>query len=161
MRQAVATYTTRAAEKLRRHQLAASTLTVFLHTNPFKPNEPQYGSAIKMTLPVSTSDTAELIAYAMVGTAHIYLGGYRYKKAGVLLTGLVPEQQIQMNLFDARDRERAKTLMQTIDQVNARLGSGALQYAVAGFHPGWQMRRSRMSPRYTTNWDELVVVRAG
>jgi DNA polymerase V len=159
MREAVAAYTTRAAEKLRRHRLAAGILTVFLMTNPFK-DEPQYRNSIKITLPVATSDTAELIAYALVGIEHIYEAGYRYKKAGVLFTGLVPAHQIQMNLFDTRDRERAQKLMTTIDCINKQMGTGAIQYAVAGFNPQWKMRRSRMSPRYTTRWDELVVVRA-
>ena len=157
IREAVATYTTRAAEKLRRHRLAAGTLTVFLMTNRFKEDDPQYANDIKITLPVATSDTAELIAYALVGIEHIYEEGYRYKKAGVLCTGLVPAHQIQMNLFDTRDRERARKLMTTIDHINTQIGTGAIQYAVAGFKPRWQMRRSRMSPRYTTRWDELVI----
>jgi DNA polymerase V len=157
MREAVATYTTRATEKLRRHRLAAGTLTVFLMTNRFKEDEPQYANDIKITLPVATSDTAELIAYALAGIEHIYEDGYRYKKAGVLFTGLVPAHQIQMNLFDTRDRERAQKLMTTLDHINTQMGTGAIQYAVAGFKPRWQMRRLRMSPRYTTKWDELVV----
>ena len=129
-------------------------------TNRFKENEPQYSNDIKMTLPVATYDTAELIAYALVGIEHIYKEGYRYKKAGVMFTGLVPAHQIQMNLFDTRDRERAQKLMTTIDHVNTQMGTGAIQYAVAGFKPRWQMRRSRMSQRYTTKWDELVFVKA-
>jgi DNA polymerase V len=160
MREAVAAYTTRAAEKLRRHQLTTGMMTVFLMTNPFKADAPQYTNDIKITLPVSTSDTAELIAYALVGIEQVFQAGYRYKKAGVRLTELVPEHQIQLNLFDARDRERAQKLMQTIDDINTQMGVGAIQYAVAGLQPRWQMRRSRMSPRYTTKWQELVVVRA-
>jgi DNA polymerase V len=157
MREAVATYTSRATEKLRRHRLATGTLTVFLMTNRFKEDEPQYANEIRITLPVATNDTAELIAYALVGIEHIYEEGYRYKKAGVLFTGLVPDHQIQINLFDTRDRERSQKLMATIDHINTQMGTGAIQYAVAGFTPRWQMRRSRMSPRYTTKWDELVV----
>jgi DNA polymerase V len=160
MREAVATYTTRAAEKLRRHRLAAGVLTVFLMTNPFKEDEPQYGNRIKISLPVASSDTAELIAHAMVGIEHIYEDGYRYKKAGVMFTDLIPAHHIQMNLFDTRDRERAQTLMTTIDYINTQMGTGAIQYAVAGLQPHWQMRRAWMSPRYTTRWDELAVVRA-
>jgi DNA polymerase V len=160
MREAVAAYTTRAAEKLRRHQLAAGMLTVFLMTNPFKEDEPQYTNDIKITLPVATSDTAELIAYALAGIEHLFQTGYRYKKAGVRFTDLVPEHQTQLHLFDARDRERAQKLMQTMDDINTQIGPGAIQYAVAGLQPRWQMQRSRMSPRYTTKWEELVVVRA-
>ncbi len=160
MREAVATYATRAAEKLRRHRLAAGKLSVFLMTNRFKSDEPQYSNDIKITLPVASSDTAELIAYALVGIKHIYEAGYRYKKAGVLLTGLVPAHQIQMHLFDSRDREQAQKLMTMVDHINTQMGTGAIQYAVAGFQPRWQMRRARMSKRYTTRWDELAVVRA-
>jgi DNA polymerase V len=77
-----------------------------------------------------------------------------------MFTKLVPAHQIQMNLFDTRDRERSAKVMTTIDHINKQIGIGAIQYAVAGFQPNWKMRRSRMSPRYTTRWDELVVVRA-
>jgi DNA polymerase V len=157
MRQAVATYTTRAAEKLRRHRLAAGALTVFLMTNRFKEDDPQSTNDITLSLPVATSDTAELIAYARVGIEHIYEEGYRYKKAGIRFTELAPAHQIQMNLFDTRDRARAQKLMTTIDHINTQMGTGAIQYAVAGVKPRWQMRRLRMSPRYTTKWDELVV----
>ena len=160
MREAVAAYTTRAAEKLRRHRLAASMLTVFLTTNPFNEREPQYRNRIRMTLPVATNDTAELIAYALAGIERLYEDGYRYKKAGVLFTGLVPAHQIQMNLFDARDRERAQIMMAALDRINQQMGTGAMQYAAAGLKPRWIMKRSRMSPRYTTKWDELAVARA-
>jgi DNA polymerase V len=129
-------------------------------TNRFKEDEPQYANEIKIMLPVATSDTAELIAYALGGIEHIYEKGYRYKKAGVMFTKLVPAHQIQMNLFDTRDRERSAKVMTTIDHIHKQIGIGAIQYAVAGFQPNWKMRRSRMSPRYTTRWDELVVVRA-
>ena len=120
----------------------------------------QYRNSIKMTLPVATSDTAELIAYALAGIEHIYESGYRYKKAGVIFTGLVPAHQIQMNLFDTRDRDRAQKMMTTIDAINKQMGTGAIQYAVAGVKPSWMMSRLRMSPRYATKWDELVVVRS-
>ena len=77
-----------------------------------------------------------------------------------MFTGLVPSHQIQLNLFDTRDRERAQKMMKTIDGINKQMGTGSIQYAVAGFKPSWMMRRSRMSPRYTTKWDELAVVSA-
>jgi DNA polymerase V len=77
-----------------------------------------------------------------------------------MFTDLIPAHHIQMNLFDTRDRERAQTLMTTIDYINTQMGTGAIQYAVAGLQPHWQMRRAWMSPRYTTRWDELAVVQA-
>src|SRR5262249_56826466 len=98
MREAVATYMTRAAEKLRRHDVGAGVLTVFLMTNRFT-DEPQYSNSVTMPLPVATQDTAELIRYALRGVEEIYREGYRYQKAGVILTALVPTSQVQTHLF--------------------------------------------------------------
>jgi DNA polymerase V len=97
MREAVATYMTRAAEKLRRHHVAAGVLTVFLMTNRFT-EEPQYSNSVTIPLPVATQDTAELIRYALQGVEQIFREGYHYQKAGVILTALVPAHQIQARL---------------------------------------------------------------
>jgi DNA polymerase V len=161
MREAVAAYMSRAAEKLRRARVAAGMLTVFLMTNRFKEDEPQYHNELRLPLPVATNDTAELLRYALRGIEQIFQEGYRYKKAGVMLTGLVPAHRIQTHLFDTKDRERSARLMAVIDHINTQMGSGTLQYAAAGLKPRWTMRSARRSPRYTTKWDELVVVRAG
>jgi DNA polymerase V len=131
---------------------------VFIQTNQFI-DEPQYSNAVTLTLPVATNDTAELLAYARIGTEHIFQAGFRYKKAGVLLTELVPAQQIQLALFDMKDRERSARLMAAVDYLNTQMGAGTVRYAAMGVKPRWTMRSTRRSPRYTTRWDELVVVR--
>jgi DNA polymerase V len=159
MREAVATYMSRAAEKLRRGQLAAGVLTVFITTNHFS-DELQYSNAVTLTLPVATNDTAELLAYALCGMEHIFQTGFRYKKAGILLTELVPAQQIQLSLFDNRDRERSARLMAAVDYINTRMGAGTIRYAAVGVRNRWKMRSTRRSPRYTTRWEELVEVKA-
>jgi DNA polymerase V len=158
MREAVATYMTRAAEKLRRHQVAAGVLTVFLMTNRFT-DEPQYSNSVTIPLSVATQDTAELIRYALRGVEQIFRGGYRYQKAGVILTALVPAHQIQAHLFDRHDRDRSKQLMAAIDTINREWGTGTIRYAAVGLRPRWVMRCARRSPRYTTRWNELVEVR--
>jgi DNA polymerase V len=144
---------TRAAEKLRRHHVAAGVLTVFLMTNRFT-DEPQYSNSVTMPLPVATQDTAELIGYALRGVEQIFREGYRYQKAGVILTALV-----QAHLFDRHDRERSQKLMKAIDAINTEWSSGTIRYAAMGLRPGWLMRCARRSPRYTTRWEELAVVR--
>jgi DNA polymerase V len=106
MREAVATYTTHAAEKLRRAQRAAGVLTIFLTTNRFT-DKPQYANSVTRALPVATQDTAELIRYALRGIELLFREGYRYKKAGVILTALVPAHQVQTHLFDRLDREHS------------------------------------------------------
>lgn len=158
MREAIATYTTRAAEKLRRSHVAAGVLTVFLTTGHFT-DEPQYSNSVTMPLPVATQDTAELIGHALQGVEQIFHDGYRYTKAGVILTALVPVSQVQTHLFDRQDRERSRRLMAAIDAINTAWGTGTIRYAAVGLRPGWLMRYARRSPRYTTRWEELAVVR--
>ena len=82
-----------------------------------------------------------------------------YKKAGVILTELVPACQVQTHLFDQQDRERSRQLMAAIDAINTQWGTGTVRYAAVGLRPRWIMRCTRRSPRYTTRWEELVVVR--
>jgi DNA polymerase V len=158
MREAVATYTTRAAEKVRRAHVAAGVVTVFLETNRFA-DEPQYANSVTITLPVATQDTAELIRYALRGIAQLFRAGYHYKKAGVIPTALVPTHQVQTHLFDHKDRDRSRQLMAAIDAINTQWGTGTVRYAAVGLRPRWIMRCARRSPRYTTQWEELVVVR--
>ena len=157
MREAVATYITRVAEKLRRVQLAAGVLTVFLMTNRFT-DEPHYAKSVTLPLPVATQDTAELIRYALRGIEQLFREGYRYKKAGVILTALVPAHQVQTHLFDQRDA-RSQRLMAALDAINTQWGSGTVRYAAVGLRPPWITRCGHRSPRYTTRWEELVVVR--
>jgi DNA polymerase V len=158
MREAVATYMTRAAEKLRRAQRAAGVLTVFLTTNRFT-DEPQYANSVTIPLPVATQDTAELIRYALRGIEQLFREGYRYQKAGVIVTSLVPAHQVQTHLFDQHDRKRSQRLMAALDVINTQWGSGTVRYAAVGLRPPWITRCGRRSPRYTTRWEELVVVR--
>lgn len=159
MRQAVVTYTARAAEKLREERLAVNVLTVFMTTNTFK-DEPQYSNAATIKLPVATDSTSDLLRYALPGVERIFREGYRYKKAGVMLTALVPACQIQGNLFDQQDRERSSRLMRAVDRLNVHMGDGTLRYAAEGFTKHWRARFERRSPAYTTNWRDLPVAKA-
>lgn len=159
MEEAVSSYASRVSEKLRRERLAASVLTVFLTTNPFK-DIPQYSNALTITLPVATDSTPELIRYGVQGIRQMYREGYEYKKAGVTLTGLVPASQIQADLFDVKDRVRSKRLMAALDAINGRWGTGTLQYASDGLAKEWKAQFHRRSPAYTTNWAELPIATA-
>ena len=159
MEEAVSVYTSRVAEKLRHERLAATVLTVCLTTNEFKEG-PQYSNALTLTLPIVTDSTADLIKSALQGIRAIYRDGYLYKKAGVLLTGLVPASQTQADLFDYQDRGKSKRLMSALDAVNDRWGAGTLHYASSGLTREWKTHFHRRSPAYTTQWDELPLVQA-
>ena len=159
MEEAVSSYTSRVAEKLRGERLAATVLTVFLTTNEFT-DGPQYSNAITIKLPVVTDHTHELIRSALQGIRVVYRNGYQYKKAGVMLMGLVPVGQVQADLFDHHDRVRSTRLMSALDAVNARWGVGALQYASSGITKKWKTQFHHRSPAYTTQWNELPLVQA-
>jgi DNA polymerase V len=159
MEEAVSSYVSRAAEKLRRERLAATMLTVFVMTNEFK-DEPQYCNSVTCSLPVGTDTTSELIRAALQGLRTIYQDGYWYKKVGVMFTGLSPASQVQPDFFDDQDRPRSKRLMAALDKVNDRWGSGTLEYAASGLTKTWDTKFHRRSPAYTTDWDELPVAHA-
>jgi len=159
MEEAVSSYVSRAAEKLRGEGLAATVLTVFLMTNEFK-DEPQYRNSVTCSLSVGTDMTSELIRAALRGLRTIYRDGYRYKKAGVMFTALVPASQVQPDLFDRQDRPRSKRLMAALDAVNDRWGAGTLEYAASGLTKPWKTQFHRRSPAYTTDWNALPVVTA-
>jgi DNA polymerase V len=158
LREAVASYTARAAEKLRRQHLATAHLMVFVETNRFKPDEAQHCASRTVHLPVATSDSGKLIGAALAGLASIVRGGYRYKKAGVVLLDLHPAARVQEGLLDKADSPRRVALMRTVDRLNLRFGRDTVSFAVTGRRRPWKLRREFLSPCYTTAWDELLRV---
>jgi DNA polymerase V len=156
---AISTYTAKAAEKLRRFQLVAGVIMVFVRTSAFE--DAYYSNSIKISLPIPTNFTPELLHHALLGVATLYRQGDHYKKAGVILLQLGPESMIQGNLFvDNRDWLRSRQLMQALDAMNANQRD-SLQFAVAGGKQEWQPKAAWRSPRYTTRWDEIPLVKAG
>ncbi len=154
--EAVALYVGRAAEKLRRQGSLAGMLQVYIRTNPFKANAPQYQRGLTIPLPEASDDTPRLIRAAHWGLRRIYKTGFAYQKAGVALLDLRPRAQAQLGLFS--NNENRGALMQVMDRINATYGSGTLRSAAEGVRQGWRMKRERKSPAYTTCWDELPEV---
>ena len=161
MREAVAAYISRAAVELRKQGSVVRQFTVYLMTNRYKETDPQHNVEKHVKLPVATNDTGELIRYAAKATEQIFKSGYRYKKAGVMFTDLVPADQRQPDMFDTADRDNMDTLMATLDEINSKMGARTLQFATQGTTKPWDMKCELRTPNYTTKWDELLVVRAG
>jgi DNA polymerase V len=161
LKEAVSSYTARLGEKLRRQWSAASVLQVFVRTSPFRVDEPQYAGHITLPLPQPTNYTPLLTHYACMGLEKIYRAGYRYHKAGVMVTGL-SQQGVQLSYLgeDAGQIEQQRRLMETVDSVNRRYGRDALRLVSAGIGREWQMKRGRVSPHYTTSWDDLPIALA-
>ncbi|HHW13040.1 MAG TPA: Y-family DNA polymerase [Firmicutes bacterium] len=156
--EAVATYAARCAEKLRRQRSCAGMLMVFLHTNGFKPHEPQYARNLVCKLPVPTNSTIELIRYASAALRAIYRKGYRYKKAGVIVLEIGPEERVQGSLFDRVDRAKHAAVMREMDAINAKYGRDTIKVAAQGLGGRWRLRQERLSPCYTTRWSDIIKV---
>jgi len=158
LKEAVATYVSRAAEKLRSQHSIANVLHVFLSTNRFKPDTPQYSNNLLMVLREPTASTPTLIKRSLHGLEKIYRPGFEYKKAGVMLAEIMPEAYRQGNLFNQGRDDR--NLMGALDSINAKWGQSTVQYAAAGFQKAWMFKREKLSNAYTTQWDQLPVVKA-
>ncbi len=162
IKEAVATYTARAAEKLRRQNGAANTISVFVvpreqsHTTHFR-HGPSIGSYV--ILPLATSCTNELIKPAVALVERLYEKGRFYKKAGVMLSGIVPDSSIQGNLFSPAAKNKNRLLMSMMDNVNFAMRDDVLKFASSGTSRDWKMRQELRSPRYTTRWDEICEVK--
>lgn len=160
VREAVAFHTSRAGAKLRSQRLAASGMHILITTNRFK-DEPQYATTASIALPLATSYTPDLIRHALHLLDSVFKPGYRYHKVGVMLTDIVPDTTIQLDMFTTEtDRERKQLLMETLDNLNARWGKDSMKYAAAGVSRGWSMRQSRLTPGFTTDWRDLPIVKA-
>ena len=159
--EAVANFAAYCAEKLRRQRSQAAVLMVFLHTNPFAENQPQYSNQVVVQLPVPTSDTPELIRYALRGLKSIFAEGYRFKKAGVIVSEITPERPMQLNLFDDRDREKFQKVMLVMDSLNASYGRQKVKIAAQGFDRKWKLKNEKLSPCYTTRLSDVVEVKQG
>lgn len=156
--EALTTYVSRSAEKLRRQGLAAAAIAVLVSTNRHKPEEPQYHATRHVRLTIATADTARLIRAALCGLREIYRPGFRYKKTGILLLDLAPAGSVQGSLFLRPDDHRRVELMGAIDAINRRYGRDRVRFAGTGLDRGWKLKAEFHSPRYTTRWDELLRV---
>lgn len=156
--ESIACFAASAAEKLRQDGSLATSICVYLRTNLFKEDEPQYQQSKVMPLSQPSDDTTTLIKAALAGLKIIYRAGFRYKKSGVLLMGLQPKGTIQPGLFDDAGKQiRSDGLMHVMDAINRKMGKGSMTIAASGIRQSWAMRRERMSPNYTTDWNELPV----
>lgn len=160
IREAVASYASRAAEKLRRQSGAAKVLEVFLvkndHTDVYTYNPST--DALKFIMPEATSATHQLINYALPLANKLFNPGSRYLKAGIILSQLVPDKEVQGNLFTQKTKPSVK-LMKAMDNINWGIHKDAVRFGATGLKQPWQMKQQHRSFRYTTQWDELKMVK--
>ncbi|HET8808996.1 MAG TPA: Y-family DNA polymerase [Flavobacteriaceae bacterium] len=158
--EACAYYIAEVSELLRAQTSCATHLQVFLTTNYHSKVDKQYTNSRNLTLPVPTNDTLLLVSEARKILKSIYKPGYRYKKVGVNLSGIVPQNTVQGNLFTQLPTGR-KALMQTMDAINAKYGKSTVATAMTGTRKSeWELIKKERSPRYTTQWKELLTVKS-
>jgi DNA polymerase V len=158
LREALATHVAIAAAKLRAQHSVAGAIQVFFQTNHFKKEAPQHTASLMLQLPEASSCTPILSKYALQGLERLFKSGYRYQKAGVMLTDITSGACRQGELFGQADAER-EPLMATVDQINRKWGRDTVQFAAAGLGKPWRMQQAHKSPAYTSCWAEIPVVR--
>ncbi|WP_421512144.1 translesion error-prone DNA polymerase V subunit UmuC [Enterobacter sp. JS8-1] len=159
MHQAICAYAERAAEKLRGEHQYCRFISVFVRTSPHADNEIYYGNQASVTLMTPTNDSRDIIRAATEALGRIWLDGYRYMKAGVMLADFFSSGVAQLNLFDDnRLRANSAALMEMIDSVN-HSGKGKIWFAGQGIEKSWAMKREMLSPAYTTRYADLPVAK--
>lgn len=153
--ESITLYMSRAAEKLRKQGSCAGSVYVYIRTNPFKEDTPQYNNGMTIPLSSPTDDTRQLVKTVLWGLKRIYKQDYQYAKAGVILGELVSKSAIQQDLFCANQRStRTNDLMDVLDAINKKMGRGSIKLASEGSKRPWKMKQGNKSPNYTTDWNE-------
>lgn len=158
LEEALANYAARACEKLRKQKSRAQAVYVFVQTNGFRKTDRQYNNAFTRTLSIPTSDTRVIIDAAKFCLNKIYRQGYRYKKTGIMLLDLIPASLEQKQLFNNVNHLPSDRMMDIVDLINNDHGPDTLFFGAQGVAREWKMRCESRSPRYTTQWYELLTV---
>lgn len=162
---ALAFHLSRLCEKLRRQESMAGCLTVYLRTDPNRKTpgnglpSKQFSNARTVRLPHPTSSTAELLQYASAALQEVFVYGYHYLRVGVMLTDLVPANHRQKGIFVDGPNEQALQLARVVDKINHRYGRDKLRLASQLGNPDWPMKPQFLSPRYTTQWEDILVAK--
>jgi len=158
LKEAIGSHANTCATKLRQEKGCCTSVSVFLSTNPFKPTTKQYNPYKVIQLDVPTNDSMEIVKTAIKGLESIFRNDCIYKKAGVIVGKIVPQQQVQLSLFDKLDRNKRKSINRAVDKLNAVMGRDKVRLAVQGTGRKWKLKQEKLSPCYTTRFADLLKV---
>ena len=153
--EAVASHAASCASKLRAQHTVAQRLQVLLQTNSHRTQDRQYARSITIELPVAANDNATIIKTAVRGLKMIYRAGYNYKKCGVVVMDLIPDQRIQSALFDHGAGTKMRALMNAVDDINRVKGKETIRMGAQIGDKKYRLRANHLSKLYTTNLNEL------
>ncbi len=154
----VATYTASCSEKLRKQGSHCNMIMVFVQTNYFRKDQPQYSRNIVINTDFPTNSAIELNHYAQVGLKAIFREGYHYKKAGVIVMGLTPNNETQLSLFNTSNPKH-QPLMSVIDKMNKSYGTNKVKFANQSLGRQWKMKQEKLSKSFTTRIDEIITIK--
>ena len=158
LKEAIGSHANTCATKLREEKSCCNSISVFLSTNPFKPQAKQYNPYKVIQLDVPTNDSMEIVKTAIKGLESIYRDDCIYKKAGVIVGRIAPQEQTQLSLFDSLDREKRKSINVAVDKINATMGKNKVKLAVQGNGRKWKLKQEKLSPCYTTRFTDILEV---
>ena len=153
----VSTFTASCSEKLRKQESHCNMIMVFVQTNYFRKDQPQYSRNIVIKTDFPTNSTIELNHYAQIGLKQIFREGYHYKKAGVIVMGLTPNSETQLSLFNTSNPKH-QPLMSIIDKMNKSYGKNKIKFATQSIDRQWKMKQEKLSPSYTTRINDIVSI---
>jgi len=159
IKERISTFSVTCSEKLRNQKSVCNSVLVFLSSNYHRKDLPQYNRSIVVKLPFPTNSAIEISKFAHHGLTQIFKESYQYKKAGVVVMDLVPENLTQLSIFE-NSNPKHKDLMATIDKLNNTIGQKKIKLASQSLDRTWKMKQEKLSPRYTTNIDDVIVVKA-
>ena len=160
--EAVANFAAQCARKLKEQHTVCQSITVFAHTSRFRMDVPQDYIYRSVNLQVPTNDHQELVSIAVKVLRESWKkdGSFWYKKAGIIVWNICKDEAIQGNLFDTIDREKQMALAKAIDEINRKNGHNTIRVAVQGFDKQWHLKNEYVSKQYTTNLDDIIVVKS-
>lgn len=158
IKERVSTFATSCAEKLRNQGSSCNYLVVLLRSDRHKKNEPQDKSSLIVTLPYATDSSLTISNYAVKAAVALFKPGIKYKRAGVIVSGLVPTNEKQLDLFLSENPKHHK-LMKVMDGINDKYGIQKMKIANQDLERTWKMRQKHLSPKYTTNINDIIKVK--
>lgn len=158
MMESVSSFASDCAYKLRQQKSCAFRVSVFITTDPFNPNAKQYKGFTNIKIDTPSNDSIEIVRISLQALKKIYRNGYVYKKAGVIVSDIVPQSQQQLSLFDILDREKHKKVMNSLDVINNKMGKDKVRLAVQGHLRRWRLKQEQLSPCYSTRIEDALVV---
>ena len=158
LKERVSTFSILCSEKLRVQKSSCNSIYIFVKSNKHQKNKLQYRNGIVMTLPFASNSSITISKYAAEGLKRIYKQDIEYKKAGVIVMGLIPTDSNQLNLFE-KENPRYQALMKTLDFINKKEGSNKIKLASQDLKRIWKMKQTKLTKRYTTELKEIISIK--